>query len=662
MSSTFIVYLPDGRPNEIRKIVLNYDLDCLDVLDRLAEKYGRERVSKELLLYKPENLPWKPRDTLLERIKSWLSTTQPTNMAKLEWLKSYFPQGPENQNREYLDILALSEQTLNSMTKHRQHLSITSDVIRREELVKSLYTHARAQRFFLVHGTPGSGKSTLCRLLHNYILDQEKDAEVQVLGIWNKNIPGGVMDAFDHAADRCKVFSYDDALRGDGTKRWMLFDEGQETYDDPRSWNTLFKPVTPHENTYIVLFASYWSAEVRGRGVDERPGTSNAINDKQRMAMWPSNDGRASGPPLPLPIAGLCLLRSEYDEMVQLRQRDFRLPRIMDDVKEWLFDITAGHIGAVDSIFQGIMEQKARLHEVSLNTFLGEANPRETLALCALGKAFERGLPTARSLSHARNASALAYLRTLLQAPEGCISYQNFNNIPEGAMRAYRLGWVVLRDNNASSIAQVRFPSPFHRHRISWLLGGSEMLRADIEAMDLMDLKQFVIAVVKLFSGRALANAARHVNSHGKDSIPEAQYQNGLYRAAYQLTGGKGIWLSPEFGTGGLSKAGRIDFFVEGTKGWGIELLREGEGRFNPGGAYHRWIQQGVVKEHIVIDFRPNNANPSKEHLGYNNLFHVIFDSTFQTLLQPPTLTLYTLGQKPQVYPCPSLFSLNKTV
>ncbi|KAE9388962.1 hypothetical protein BT96DRAFT_1003723 [Gymnopus androsaceus JB14] len=65
-------------------------------------------------------------------------------------------------------------------------------------------------------------------------------------------------------------------------------------------------------------------------------------------------------------------------------------------IQKWLFDITARHIGAVDSILQGVMEQKTRLHEVSLNTFLGEANPRETLAL--------------ESLSHAQNAYASAYL------------------------------------------------------------------------------------------------------------------------------------------------------------------------------------------------------------------------------------------------------------
>ncbi|KAE9408450.1 hypothetical protein BT96DRAFT_970740 [Gymnopus androsaceus JB14] len=326
----------DEQPG-LRQIVLSDDLTCNDALDRLANKYGKDRVpNAEMLLYKPKNLSWMPRDTLMERTKSWLLTTRPTNLDEHLLLKSYFPQGLESQNGRKHWI-----------RWNADDYQFPLAVIRREELVKSLYTHARAQRFFLVHGSPGSGKTTLCRLLHNYILDQEKDAEVQVLD-------RSVMDAFAHALESYKVFGYAEAMSGDGNKRWMLFDDGQETYDDARLWNTLFKLDTLKENTYIVFFAAYGSAKVGGRGL----GTPVVINDEQRMAMWPTNDGR-SALGSPLPIASLYLLRSEYDEMVQLRQRDLRLPRIMDDLKEWLFNFTAGHVGAVESILQGIMHQKA---------------------------------------------------------------------------------------------------------------------------------------------------------------------------------------------------------------------------------------------------------------------------------------------------------------
>lgn len=124
-----------------------------------------------------------PRDTLTERTKSWLLTTRPTNLDELLLLKSYFPQGLESQNGRYVDILVISQKTLDckyhssirslvyeayalaAMKRRRLTISpgahrgwLTSliilpsliAVIRREELVKSLYTHARAQRFFLV--------------------------------------------------------------------------------------------------------------------------------------------------------------------------------------------------------------------------------------------------------------------------------------------------------------------------------------------------------------------------------------------------------------------------------------------------------------------------------------------------------------------------------
>ncbi|KAJ7209734.1 hypothetical protein GGX14DRAFT_452922 [Mycena pura] len=132
-----------------------------------------------------------------------------------------------------------------------------------------------------------------------------------------------------------------------------------------------------------------------------------------------------------------------------------------------------------------------------------------------------------------------------------------------------------------------------------------------------MTLVQFVIAVVKHFSAKALREPECHHNS-----IPETQYQNELCRAAWKVTGGHGIWLSHEYGTsspagriwlsheyGTSSPAGRIDFYVRDLHNWGIEVLRQGDRieehlrRFSPGGAYHTSIQKGTMKECGILDF-----------------------------------------------------------
>lgn len=65
------------------------------------------------------------------------------------------------------------------------------------------------------------------------------------------------------------------------------------------------------------------------------------------MSVWPTVIGTGASR---TEIAGLYLLRSEFDEMVELHRRDNSILHITDDFKQWMFDITNGHIGAVKSI------------------------------------------------------------------------------------------------------------------------------------------------------------------------------------------------------------------------------------------------------------------------------------------------------------------------
>lgn len=54
-----------------------------------------------------------------------------------------------------------------------------------------------------------------------------------------------------------------------------------------------------------------------------------------------------------------------------------------------------------------------------------------------------------------------------------------------------------------------------------------------------------------------------------------------------------------------------MDFFINSDLGYGFELLRNGTGitehadRFEEGGGYWPLIQNGWMKDFLVIDFRP---------------------------------------------------------
>lgn len=97
----------------------------------------------------------------------------------------------------------------------------------------------------------------LSRLLHNYILEQENDAEVQMMGIWSQT-GRNISDDYNSASEGKVVIEYDDARCESNARCWLIFDEGQSTYDDARLWNGLFKqPSSPGQNLIIVPFAFY---------------------------------------------------------------------------------------------------------------------------------------------------------------------------------------------------------------------------------------------------------------------------------------------------------------------------------------------------------------------------------------------------------------------
>jgi len=73
--------------------------------------------------------------------------------------------------------------------------------------------------------------------------------------------------------------------------------------------------------------------------------------------------------------------------------------------------------------------------------------------------------------------------------------------------------------------------------------------------------------------------------------LPEAQYQDELYRSLFSVTSGN-VRISPEFASAKWADVvGRIDFFIPVAK-WGIEITRDGnrlsehDSRFEDFGAY----------------------------------------------------------------------------
>jgi hypothetical protein len=180
------------------------------------------------------------------------------------------------------------------------------------------------------------------------------------------------------------------------------------------------------------------------------------------------------------------------------------------------------------------------------------------------------------------------------------------------ARKIIQSGWVYATSDGIRESASVilQFASPLHRAWFSSYLQRGKSLPPTVS-----DLDATWNEVLSHFSASALRDPICTPVSSRNATFVEGQYQQEFYCSLYSLTGGA-FCVSPEYGGRTSSeKKGRIDFFI-GSKGWGIELLLDGDripghiSRILAGGAYHPWFASGQMKEYAILDFR--QTRPTK--------------------------------------------------
>lgn len=109
-------------------------------------------------------------------------------------------------------------------------------------------------------------------------------------------------------------------------------DEFQDAYWDREFWLWL----KDTENTvYVVLFAVYGSDHATYHLPQH--GTLPDMHPQCRVGLRPTDDMEH----------GLYFTREEYDEYIR-SQPD--IPQLHADLQQWMYDITNGHIGAMEAI------------------------------------------------------------------------------------------------------------------------------------------------------------------------------------------------------------------------------------------------------------------------------------------------------------------------
>jgi energy-coupling factor transporter ATP-binding protein EcfA2 len=197
-----------------------------------------------------------------------------------------------------------------------------------------------------VRGPPGSGKSTLSVLLHNYIKQKERSGVVIWMDSWHVE----VVTRFNS----WKAFLRSKGMEpGDGTI--LILDEAQSSYWDIGLWHPFLKPITALEcNNRAIVFTSQGSATVN---TDNEYSTSMAITLSRKVTLRPidRHDGTAA--------IGLLLTLPEFKIFTDDLSKTSGFTKLDQTVCDWIYNVTAGHVGAAIDLLRFFNSDKVRFLE-----------------------------------------------------------------------------------------------------------------------------------------------------------------------------------------------------------------------------------------------------------------------------------------------------------
>ncbi|EED14660.1 conserved hypothetical protein [Talaromyces stipitatus ATCC 10500] len=536
------------------------------------------------------------------------SESQPKLAHVASWeLDLYSPSSPVKNipTRENLVHLHPRERILSDFPRSNDP-DIDIIVIRPEEQQHSTATQVSklaevidSQNIVHVRGTPASGKSTLSLLLRDYY--RWNGRIVFWLGIWEQNLRDfGDEDPWANLARyiRRNYPRLDKKQNIFANGNVIIIDEAQTSYGDTALWNQIIKDIHGGigYKVKLCLFCSYGSPS-EGLPYNRRDhGTPVGFGCAQRISLTPS--GELGSPPI-----GLFYNRDEFEIVVtKLCSSDPVEKYIIDnDARNYIFNFTNGHPGAVSSIvyylFQ-VYRSQVKHKDISTITqdYVTQALADDNKVFSGLdGFAVSRSFPRPRKLtSEAKN--------TLITIIED--GYILFDESVDSIRCCYENGWIqraVLEDDAQQPNGVGVLPSRLHEKYVEYLIAKRPTTFPDEAFPTIESLCQ---KVLEHFSSKNLRHCLEGKLSTAAKLRPvEAQYQDEFYRA-FNAVVGRGVPISSEWSREG---DGRVDFWIPQKK-WGIELLRDHNrvnehcDRFKKGGRYYPWIEAGMLEDWIVID------------------------------------------------------------
>ncbi|KAJ3077972.1 hypothetical protein HK102_004830, partial [Quaeritorhiza haematococci] len=221
-----------------------------------------------------------------------------------------------------------------------------------------------------------SGKSALCQLLHNRLVE------------YNPHMPmASEMDAnvtfSNFFSSRCPITFDAFLMRTDD--RVLLIDEAQCTYEDSHLWNGVIKnALEGHKpGLKLVLLSAYGSYDIDPK--HQRSGTPIAIPPHMIFSL-PSTTNKP----------GLQLIREELDEMLS--------GSVAEKVADLVWVLCSGHIGIAWSIIEFLSTQRGnkRLEDITEGYLKNLLRSRDLLHFI---QSHCRGIPTLHAFNRVVEAN-----------------------------------------------------------------------------------------------------------------------------------------------------------------------------------------------------------------------------------------------------------------
>ncbi len=279
-------------------------------------------------------------------------------------------------------------------------------------------------------------------------------------------------------------------------------------------------------------------------------------------------------------------------------------------VQNWMINASGKHVGLLRFFVEYLM-QCFRLSSTQVSA--------EQMLHCLMSANLVEHLNTMRIIPKSLTSAQYVLVETILL--HGAAYPENKAEL-EAAAKLVLIGVVVYCTSPQER--GIEFTAPAIQLALL-----ARFLRPAPGTHELSDqLPVFLYKAIGLLNPSELANTLNRSIAAKRDrsAVLECQWQHAFYLAASRALPANFI-ISPDVGAI-FDSCGRLDFYINSDRCWGIELIREGDrreehlARFLPAdaqtgraaGIYYGMVSAGIIKDWVVIDFLAQRRIKRKPH------------------------------------------------